>query len=261
MGTPLIITGMHRSGTSLLANLLQEAGVAIGQELEAASPFNAKGHFEDVEFMELHRDALGGVDADGEGELLYTATAEQALPWTAEHDERARALVVARRDDAIWGFKDPRTTLFLDQWAALLPNARFVFIYRSPEFVVNSLRRRRDPHLFTSRSGGGDVFLWRRAADMWASYNRRLLRFLPEHAQQCVLLRAESLADDFSHLLQFLGSEWQLPVQPVDAAEVLDPKLMRSHVPPVLRWKTRLRGVVRRTLGELDGMYHARRPW
>ncbi|MEL7418373.1 MAG: hypothetical protein AAGK10_07335 [Cyanobacteria bacterium J06555_3] len=43
----IIITGMHRSGTSLTASLLQSAGVYLGDRLMSADSGNAKGYFED----------------------------------------------------------------------------------------------------------------------------------------------------------------------------------------------------------------------
>ena len=49
-----IIAGMHRSGTSLTAALLQNVGVDIGQRLMGASYSNSKGHFENLDFVEFH---------------------------------------------------------------------------------------------------------------------------------------------------------------------------------------------------------------
>ena len=40
-GQPIIITGMHRSGTSLAASLLQSMGVDIGDELVGAMRGNS----------------------------------------------------------------------------------------------------------------------------------------------------------------------------------------------------------------------------
>ncbi len=54
----LIVTGMHRSGTSLLASILQSAGVRIGQELLAPDPRNKRGFFEDVDIYRFHEQAL-----------------------------------------------------------------------------------------------------------------------------------------------------------------------------------------------------------
>ncbi|MEY2858272.1 MAG: hypothetical protein RLZZ74_2584, partial [Cyanobacteriota bacterium] len=50
LSTPsvMIITGMHRSGTSLTASLLQSAGVNLGDRLMSEDRGNSKGHFEDL---------------------------------------------------------------------------------------------------------------------------------------------------------------------------------------------------------------------
>src|SRR5215213_1983981 len=54
MNKVLIILGMHRSGTSLIANWLHECGLHLGERLLAEGASNAKGHFEDLDFLELH---------------------------------------------------------------------------------------------------------------------------------------------------------------------------------------------------------------
>ena len=39
------ITGHHRSGTSLVASLLQSAGLDIGERLMVANEYNKRGYF------------------------------------------------------------------------------------------------------------------------------------------------------------------------------------------------------------------------
>src|SRR4051794_39777592 len=52
---PICITGMHRSGTSLVAQLLGVCGVDLGPEGEffPANEFNADGYWENTRFTEL----------------------------------------------------------------------------------------------------------------------------------------------------------------------------------------------------------------
>ena len=66
---PVVVVGMHRSGTSLTASILGSAGLHLGDSLVPAGHGNAEGHFEDLEFVELHRAALEafGHDPDGMG--------------------------------------------------------------------------------------------------------------------------------------------------------------------------------------------------
>jgi len=56
--TIFCIAGMHRSGSSLFANWLHESGIFIGYELYGAESSNQRGHYEDMEFLNLHKKDL-----------------------------------------------------------------------------------------------------------------------------------------------------------------------------------------------------------
>ena len=58
MSQLLIITGMHRSGTSLITSILQQSGLPIGEQLLPAAEGNPRGFFEDQAFMLLHQAML-----------------------------------------------------------------------------------------------------------------------------------------------------------------------------------------------------------
>ena len=51
----LIITGIHRSGTSLTAAFLQKIGLDLGNNLLKGNYWNPKGYFEDIDFVEFQR--------------------------------------------------------------------------------------------------------------------------------------------------------------------------------------------------------------
>ena len=50
----LLICGMHRSGTSLVAKCFEVFGYGLGETLMAASDDNPKGFFEDLDVVELN---------------------------------------------------------------------------------------------------------------------------------------------------------------------------------------------------------------
>lgn len=52
----VVILGMHRSGTSLVANLLQQAGFFVGrsEDLIRADRWNQKGYFEQWDVYRLN---------------------------------------------------------------------------------------------------------------------------------------------------------------------------------------------------------------
>ncbi|MEO1623299.1 MAG: sulfotransferase, partial [Cyanobacteria bacterium J06632_3] len=129
---PVIITGMHKSGTSLTSSVLQASGVHIGENLMGPGPGNYLGHFEDMELYALHCHALAsqGIHMDGWTAQSRVSMPQQFLP-------RVQNLLEHRqKSPRLWGWKDPRTTLFLDFWKQTLPNAKFVFVYRNPWEVV-----------------------------------------------------------------------------------------------------------------------------
>ena len=50
MNKVLVILGMHRSGTSLVANWLHDCGLHVGDRLLEGTFANEKGYFEDLIF-------------------------------------------------------------------------------------------------------------------------------------------------------------------------------------------------------------------
>src|SRR6202035_3022315 len=127
----LVIAGMHRSGTSLLAELASEAGFDMGARLLPAGPGNRGGHFEDLDFLDFHDAAFAARGAAP----LAVAPDFRFAPAAAEM-AAAQELLRQRQAKPRWGFKDPRATLFLDFWAERLPEARFLLLYRHPVAVL-----------------------------------------------------------------------------------------------------------------------------
>ena len=56
--TTIIVTGMHRSGTSMVAGILKLCGVYFGDNLLHPQQENPKGFFEDLEFLEINKEIL-----------------------------------------------------------------------------------------------------------------------------------------------------------------------------------------------------------
>lgn len=180
---PLMILGMHRSGTSLAASLLESAGLDIGDRLMAGNWSNPRGHFEDMDFVHFQQLALVrlGLHPDG-----WLATGLPDLP--EEYMAMARALVDRKRRSARpWGWKDPRTVLFLRHWLSIVPAAKFAIVYRAPWEVVESLYLRGDAVF-----AGDPEFALR----IWLYYNRTLLDLAVAAPERCVLANVETIAAD-----------------------------------------------------------------
>ena len=83
-GGQLVITGMHRSATSLVANLMQQAGLEIGDQLMGPGPGNRRGHFEDRDFYVLHEQMLAAIDRAAWFAPQYSLAAGEASPVEAK---------------------------------------------------------------------------------------------------------------------------------------------------------------------------------
>lgn len=213
-GTVLVIAGMHRSGTSMTASLVQALGVDVGRDLMEADDNNQRGYFEDWDFVRLHQAIFREAcppDRAGWPEVGWTELEALDEGKIEGFRAEARALVEGRRGQALWGWKDPRTTLLLPFWDDLLPTARYLFVYRYPWDVVSS-------QFLTGRG----VFRERPdfALRIWAHYNRRLLAFLRAHPGRCALISANALVDDPSRLAGLLGGKLGIPVREDGAASL-----------------------------------------
>jgi hypothetical protein len=175
----LIIASMHRSGSSVTAAILQSAGVYIGRELLSPNVGNTKGHYENLDFYHFHIAVL-------ESQGIHSAgwTLQEKIDVEDRFVEKAKEIIKTNSLSQIWGWKEPRTTLFLDFWAELLPEAKFIFIYRYPWEVIDSLYRRGD-HIFQSQP---DM-----AIKIWLHYNQKILNCYHRFPDRCHLASLDNI--------------------------------------------------------------------
>lgn len=223
---PVVITGMHRSGTSLVASYLSTLGIHMGDRLIPADRRNPRGYFEDTGFVELHgrilRDAT--VEEPGHRDWGWTESERLDRGVLARYAGEARALAAGRAGgEGIWGWKDPRTTLLLDFWDEILEERPlYVLLYRLPWEVFDSMQRL-----------GADVFLrnpeW--AYPIWTFYNRHLLDFHRRHPDRSLLVSVNALLRDPARLAPLLRERLGLAVAGESLETVRDRDLFVSLEP------------------------------
>lgn len=196
----LIIAGMHRSGTSLVTSMMQAAGVHIGERLLGAYQGNVRGHFEDLDFLEFHKKVLHRC-----GIPSSFTDSTPALTPDPEEEKEASSLVAGRRGHRAWGWKDPRTSLFLDFWHQLLPQARFLFIYRHPLEVLLSLARRGTDF----EAVASPAFCLR----TWIVYNQCILDFYSQHRDLCVLGHISGIVEKTDRFMDLVSGRFELALQ------------------------------------------------
>ena len=110
----VIVTGMHRSGTSALAGLLHHNGICMGEDrffLPRALPENAKGFYEDIRYRRVNDDILGSY---GYNVSKFHPNIPPIPAISVPLQARIKNLIGRREGN--WGFKDPRTCLTIKYW-------------------------------------------------------------------------------------------------------------------------------------------------
>jgi hypothetical protein len=139
MNKTVIILGMHRSGTSLLANWMHHCNLKLGDEYYKGLIGNKEGHYEDIDFLNLHEEILLANNLDPSGLKSWE------IPRRIDeyYIDKIKALIQKKnRLYSHWGWKEPRTCLFLDHYRRILPEAYYLILLREPALVVDSLIRR-----------------------------------------------------------------------------------------------------------------------
>lgn len=246
MNQPLILLGMHRSGTSMLSRILRHQGIFLGHKCQ--------GDDEALFFLRLNRWMLhmAGTEWDHPAPAMamlgdpanidllsdYLGTRMHGLrTW----DFLGPRLLAARGRIGsdlpfAWGFKDPRTSIFLPVWLRLFPQARVLRIRRHGMDVAASLRTRHrlnretivGRHQLSARLGLAEPARARAmdavrcatlegALGIWAEYEAAIDRWLPavDPARQMTIRYEDYVTDPAGHhaeIGRFLGRAVDAPL-------------------------------------------------
>ena len=197
----MLLTGMHRSMTSLAARTLNLAGLSLGPEERLHEPdgCNPAGYWEYSDVVDLHDQILHSL-----GRRWDTALALPAgwLERSAVIELKAELQRIVDREtkrNSVWLLKDPRASLLLPLWQeigeALDVAVHYVACIRHPLDVANSLFSRDDLPLH-------------HGCAIWLNYNLAILaaaKRRPAHliaAQDWVEAPAETAASLLTKLFQ-----------------------------------------------------------
>lgn len=218
---------MHRSGTSLVSRLLECLGVFIGESKQ-------EDH-ESVFFLTINDWLLGQanaswdnvynlefIDVELESSMLkaigYFLTSPQRQVYLGE--SRIARYPSIELLDINWGWKDPRSILFIDLWKKIFPGAKILILYRNPIDVAESLRRRKekyDSEIASFIATHGITPLLKRqhklqlsvrvgdiseGIKLWEDYTRRALAAEERYKESVLSIRYEDLLETPWPILQ-----------------------------------------------------------
>ena len=122
-----VVLGMHKSGTTLVSQILHHSGVNMGDFQENIS-YDEGNKYERESTLEVDMEILGAGDY-----RVLDLRSSRRLRLDEGIYHKMREIIAgcgSRYED--WGFKDPRALLLYDLWAEELPDHRVVAIFRDP---------------------------------------------------------------------------------------------------------------------------------
>lgn len=135
--TVAVVLGMHKSGTSLVSEILHHSGIEM-VEHDSALGYEDKFHHERRFTAELNKDLL---QARGQYSLdtIHPIDARRVDPKLTRAAGQFVSEMCERRID--WGFKDPRTCLTYDFWRSILPQHKLICVFRDVPEVLRHYAR------------------------------------------------------------------------------------------------------------------------
>ncbi len=193
-----VVLGMHKSGTTLLSQILHHSGINMGDFDEGIS-YDRGNKYERQTVLNLDMRILGTTDF---GVLDLHSSRRPDLSegvWT----EMRKIIADGEALGGDWGFKDPRNVLVYDLWKKELPEHRIIATYREPSEVWPRFKwgfkrsyrnfRRADEYL-----------------TIWQDHNLNLINILEKSTSDYLLLSYRDLMTDdraFEKLQEFVGRD------------------------------------------------------
>ena len=193
-----MILGMHKSGTSLVAEILHKSGIAMVKQPRKDS-YDTGNKFERQEFKKIN---------------------EAILKYGYSHSLRASRTVdpknidnnwygflketVSKMDhNMAWGFKDPRSCLTFSVWKRVLPAHKIIVVWRSPEEVWRHYQRHTNKFNLILR-----LYRGLKSLSVWYVCNKEALRHAAEAGNNAIILNYSDLINGkeaFLNLQRFVN--------------------------------------------------------
>ena len=147
--SPIVIAGMHRSGTSMLSKILENGDIKLGsmKDTNHESLFFQRINIwmmslissswdSPREFLDIDSKVIDDISIQL-NQLLESRSNMLYFGW--------RALFLKKKFSdmqSYWGWKDPRNTFTADLWSNIFPDMKIIYVVRHPIDIAESLMSR-----------------------------------------------------------------------------------------------------------------------
>lgn len=232
MKDPILITGCARSGTSMIAGIINLCG-AFGGITSGPNKYNEKGMFENVAIREkltkpylrevLHVDPMG----------QYPLPDINNMPIPSNWAKRVQDVIKKEGlpEGQPWFYKGAKMCLMWPVWHYAFPNAKWIIVRRKTPDIINSCVRTGFMKAFLSEStrkavGAADEYegwLW------WVHQHEERFKEMMMEGLNIKVVWPERMVDrnygQTQEMLDWLGLEWNNEI-----FNFIEPKLWKARL-------------------------------
>ena len=229
MKNVILITGCARSGTSMVAGVVDMCG-AFGGDMSGPNKNNKKGMFENYYIRnQLVKPYLTDMKADAMGQYPLPDIAKLNIPMNWR-DRVEQIMKEQGFKDGPWFYKGAKMTLMWPVWHYAFPNAKWIIVRRRTGDIINSC-------LKTSFMRAFSKVQFRKAIGVkdekegwkwWVrQHEQRFVEMLETGLNAKIVWPERMVTGDYQQMyetIEWLGLEWKSEV-----LNFIDPKLWKSR--------------------------------
>jgi hypothetical protein len=215
--SPIFITGIERSGSSMIARILSICGVFTGE---------VNNMCENIHIKEMLWDYL---DANPMNELI-PSTKNLYIPNNWKERIHRSLVKYDRYEKGVWMYKDAKLTQSWPIWNYAYPNARWIIVRRRTGDIIQSCLKTGYMNTFKDEVNRNKIkvdseeagWLW------WIHEYEHRFRDMIEAGVNCKQIWPERMVhgdyEQIYEMLEWLGLKWNSKI-----FETIDPMLTKSR--------------------------------
>ncbi|HVA99458.1 MAG TPA: hypothetical protein VNG53_11235, partial [Bacteroidia bacterium] len=158
-------------------------------------------------------------------------------------EQKKEAINIVNKKNTLyqeWGWKDPRTCLFIDFWNSIIPNSKILILFRDYDDVVSSLINRDLKTIYIKKTLYEKLFrndkkiinqLKELYFNSWIEYNQRILNFIKtKDSNNILVLSFSDLAKNIKPLFTYINEVWNFSSLEINQEKIVsfDKSLLSS---------------------------------
>lgn len=191
-----VILGAHKSGTTLISQILHHSGINMVDEYRKRVSYDRGNFYERKTTKAINKNII-----EYESHSIFGANIPERTELTAKQRQRIQEVIqTCSKKYVDWGFKDPRTCLIYHLWEKELPPHKIIVIYRSPAETWQRYQRRRYP---------APCLAWK-YTQKWCESNESIIGALQKTKMDFIVLNYQKFVTEntqIEQLQEFIGME------------------------------------------------------